>query len=313
MKKIWTLLREHFRVDFSWPLYLSIALFLVVGISINYTINLENGIIDKATGKPIRIVWYFLLYGATFYGATLITFFFTDKIHYFRVTKFWVISLTGLIILSCNVGFPYMTPLIKSIHDDYNVFAWLFRVGNNVINFFITAIPLFLFARVVEDKRENFGVNRHHIDLQPYYQILLVIVPIIAIASFEHGFKNYYPTYKTNNAAEVLGWPEFVPPLIYEFAYGIDFFNVEFMFRGLLVIGLSQVIGKEAILPMVCTYCALHFGKPIGESISSIFGGYILGVVAFYTRNIWGGVMVHVGLAWMMEVGASIQNLVQGN
>lgn len=311
MKKIWKLLREHLQVDFSWPLYLSIALFLVIIVWVNYAINLENGIIDKSTGRPIRVVWYFLLYASVYYIATLITLSFTRNLHHLKARKFWIISLTGLIILSCNVGFPYMTTIIKAIHKDYNVFVWSFRVGNNLINFLITALPLFIFARFVEEKRENFGVNKHHIDLQPYYHILLILVPIIAIASFETGFKNYYPTYKPNTVSEVLGWPEFLPPLLYEIAYGMDFFNVEFMFRGLMVIGISQIIGKEAILPMVCTYCALHFGKPIGESISSIFGGYILGVVAFYTRNIWGGVMVHIGLAWMMEVAAGLQKVLR--
>jgi hypothetical protein len=106
-----------------------------------------------------------------------------------------------------------------------------------------------------------------------------------------------------------MNWPALIPPFIYEVLYGMDFFNVEFLYRGFFVIGMAKVLGKEAILPMVCSYCFLHFGKPLGESISSIFGGYMLGVVAFYTRNIWGGVMVHIGLAWMMELAAFLQKL----
>jgi hypothetical protein len=52
---------------------------------------------------------------------------------------------------------------------------------------------------------------------------------------------------------------------------------------------------------MIATYCFLHFGKPISESISSVFGGYILGLIALNSRNIWGGVFIHVGVAWLME------------
>jgi membrane protease YdiL (CAAX protease family) len=55
---------------------------------------------------------------------------------------------------------------------------------------------------------------------------------------------------------------------------------------------------------MAATYAVLHFGKPMGETISSFFGGYILGVLALYTRNIWGGVFIHVLLAFGMEVFA---------
>ena len=53
--------------------------------------------------------------------------------------------------------------------------------------------------------------------------------------------------------------------------------------------------------PLV-TYAAIHFGKPIGETISSIFGGYILGALAYQTRHIWGGVIVYICIAMTMEV-----------
>lgn len=70
------------------------------------------------------------------------------------------------------------------------------------------------------------------------------------------------------------------------------------------MIGFSKLIGKNVVLPMVATYVVLHFGKPMGESISSAFGGYILGIIALYSRNIWGGVFVHGGMAFFMEVFA---------
>jgi hypothetical protein len=41
----------------------------------------------------------------------------------------------------------------------------------------------------------------------------------------------------------------------------------------------------------------------MGECISSFFGGLILGVVIYHTRTIFGGLMVHLGIAWMMELG----------
>ncbi len=66
-------------------------------------------------------------------------------------------------------------------------------------------------------------------------------------------------------------------------------------------------MGKNVILPMAATYAVLHFGKPIGETISSIFGGYILGVIALYSRNIWGGVFIHGGTAFFMEAFAFLK------
>ena len=70
----------------------------------------------------------------------------------------------------------------------------------------------------------------------------------------------------------------------------------------MLIIGMVSIMDKKAVLPMVALYAAIHFGKPIGETISSIFGGYILGALAYQTRHIWGGVIVHICIAMTMEM-----------
>jgi membrane protease YdiL (CAAX protease family) len=115
--------------------------------------------------------------------------------------------------------------------------------------------------------------------------------------------------YKSNNAYLLLNVPEWVTALTYEIAYGLDFITVELLFRGFLVIGMIKILGRNAIVPMAVIYCMLHFGKPMGEAISSIFGGYILGVVAYETRSVWGGIIVHMGIAWLMEIIAYGQKL----
>jgi membrane protease YdiL (CAAX protease family) len=76
-----------------------------------------------------------------------------------------------------------------------------------------------------------------------------------------------------------------------------------------LVIGIVSIIGREAILPMALLYVVIHFGKPLTETISSFFGGYILGVFAYKYKNIMGGIIIHIALAWMMELAAIIQHL----
>ena len=58
---------------------------------------------------------------------------------------------------------------------------------------------------------------------------------------------------------------------------------------------------------MTAVYVFIHFGKPLGETIGSALGGYILGVIALYSRNIWGGIFIHMGIAFLMEMTAMIQ------
>jgi membrane protease YdiL (CAAX protease family) len=136
----------------------------------------------------------------------------------------------------------------------------------------------------------------------------MIVVPIVVIASFHENFNTYYPVYKSNGAAEYWNISESVTLAGYELAYGWSFVSVELLFRGFLVIGLVNIMGRHAILPMVVCYCFIHFGKPIGECISSVFGGYILGVIAYYSRSIFGGIFIHIGLAWLMEITASLNS-----
>lgn len=65
---------------------------------------------------------------------------------------------------------------------------------------------------------------------------------------------------------------------------------------------LTAVLGPRSVLPMCVFYCSVHFGKPLLESCSAIFGGYILGILAYKTKHIWGGVCAHLGIAFMMEI-----------
>jgi membrane protease YdiL (CAAX protease family) len=90
--------------------------------------------------------------------------------------------------------------------------------------------------------------------------------------------------------------------LLYELCYGSDFFTIELFFRGFLVLAFAQYVGKDAILPMAAFYCCIHFGKPLFECISSYFGGIILGVIVYRTKSIWGGLITHLGIAWLMEI-----------
>ena len=68
------------------------------------------------------------------------------------------------------------------------------------------------------------------------------------------------------------------------------------------MIGMVGLMGRGAVLPMVALYVVIHLGKPPVEAISSLFGGYILGALAYQIRHIWGGVFVHVFIALTMEI-----------
>ena len=62
-------------------------------------------------------------------------------------------------------------------------------------------------------------------------------------------------------------------------------------------------------MPTACLYFFVHINKPELEALSSFFGGTILGVVAYYSKSILGGIVIHVGIALLMEYFAYLQTL----
>lgn len=151
---------------------------------------------------------------------------------------------------------------------------------------------------------EALGLTVRNFNPRPYFVLLVMLVPVVALASTQADFLRVYP--KVSAVAFMSGGPAKV---VYELAYGLDFVSIEVFFRGLLVIGVVRYAGEKAILPMAAFYCTIHFGKPLGECLTSFVGGMALGVLAFRTRSVLGGLIVHLGLAWMMEVGGWLGHL----
>lgn len=153
------------------------------------------------------------------------------------------------------------------------------------------------------------GLTRRHARLGAYFLLLLAVLPLVALAATQHDFQLFYPKLKHLAFLDGVAHPAWPWKLLYELSYGLDFLGIELFFRGLLVIALLRFAGADAILPMAAFYCTIHFGKPMGECISSFFGGLILGVLAARTRTIYGGLIVHLGLAWSMELAGWIAHL----
>ena len=169
-------------------------------------------------------------------------------------------------------------------------------------------LVLFMIRRIFHPNENFYGIKIKGIDWKPYWLMLLIMLPLIAAASTQNDFLQMYPKMKMMSGfthPENFGFWE---KLLFELAYGSDFISIELFFRGFLVFGFVKWFGKDVILPMALFYCTIHFGKPIGECISSFFGGVLLGVVAYNTRSILGGLIVHLGIAWLMELGGHIGN-----
>lgn len=135
----------------------------------------------------------------------------------------------------------------------------------------------------------------------PYKGLLLLMIPAVAWAATRSDFLQLYPRLQwVVGLEELKEWPAW-KIILFEGAYGCDFVSIELFFRGFLVIALARYAGPAVILPMASYYCVIHFGKPWPECVSALGGGLLLGMIAWRTGSVFGGLALHLGLAWMME------------
>ncbi|WP_080237475.1 CPBP family intramembrane glutamic endopeptidase [Spirosoma rigui] len=307
MKSLWRDLRHHLRTDFRPDLYMATALWLSLLLAVNYAFDVEDSYIDAFQNDPRWPFLYFSLYATAYYGSVWLWTTFHRRTDVWRNRGFWLRSSTALVCYATYAGFYAHNAWSQQLFGG-QVFVFLYYCFRNLQSLLTVVLPLYLFYKLVDQYPSGFyGVVPKRKGLALYAILLALMVPLITLASFQPDFLASYPTYKDTSANEFFNVPEWVTALVYELCYGWDFVPTELMFRGFLVIGMSRVLGPGAVLPMVVWYCAIHFGRPLGEAVSSVFGGYLLGVLALSTRSIWGGLLIHIGIAWGMELAAFLQ------
>lgn len=294
---------DFIKEDFRPLKYIIISIFIGLAIFINYWFDFEDTFVDVADFYP-RFFRYILFYSFAYYGGVFILKITGNKHAFFKKTSFWILSFIGILIISFDGSYNGAYAIARSLveQEEYRYVGRLFTEFRNFITLFI---PLYIVWLLTKVKGDSFyGLTFENAKVRPYFIILLIMVPIIALAATDASFLKTYPLFKTYGVDEYWKISKAYLAFPFEFLYGLSFLNVELFFRGFLIIGLARLMGKNAILPMVVMYAFLHFGKPMGEAISSVFGGYLLGIFAYYSRTIWGGVVVHMGVALMMEVAA---------
>ena len=71
---------------------------------------------------------------------------------------------------------------------------------------------------------------------------------------------------------------------------------------GWLVGALRKSMGSGAIFAMAVPYCMIHYGKPYLEAHGAIVAGVVLGSLAMRTRSIYSGFLVHITVAFLMDL-----------
>ena len=314
MKKVFVTLLSYHKQHFHLRLYGEILVLLIVLLVFNYTLDFEDSYIDSFRGSWIRVVWYFLYQGVPFLLTGWMLYRHHKSEKWFTSPQFWVLFVIGFLILSFDRSF-FLGDAVRSFLPGSTIRIW-YRCINWVSSFLTVAIPLMLLYELAEKNKLHrwYGFQIGKFDAKPYLYLLLIAGVFIGIGSFFGDLQSYYPRYRISAGQEFARYydiPQFIPLFLFETSYASNFVTVELFFRGFLIYAFVRYFGTYAVLPMVVSYCVLHFGKPLTESLSSIIGGYALGILALNNRNIWGGVIIHVGVAWLMELFGFLQKVVQ--
>ena len=133
-----------------------------------------------------------------------------------------------------------------------------------------------------------------------YLLLLCPILVFVVMVSFGKDFVRHYPFYS-------LAGRSWLDLLLWEFLYLTQFVCLEFFFRGFMLNALRPAIGANAIWVMCVPYLMIHFPKLWLEATGAILFGLFLGVLALRSRSIWGGVLVHAGVALSMDIAALLR------
>jgi len=295
--------------DFHFWSYLYTVVFISICIFLNYTTGFYKHYI-RASYVNGDSAWIFPLFYAVMYFSVAIPVFLLRKEYaLLKSKKFYLKSIFLIVIYGSSIGFyVYDKFSFPSLFNEESLF--LFRILSQLKSLLFYFVPLLILKLTIDKKVDGlYGLSKNTEHIKGYFSLFLMLFPFIVLMSFTPDFQTAYPQFKPWRYGEVFGLNQWGESIVFQLSYAVDFVMTELMFRGALVIGMVAILGRNAILPMVGFYVAIHFGKPLGETISSMFGGFILGALAYQTRHIWGGVIVHILIALSMEWLALIQHL----
>lgn len=151
-----------------------------------------------------------------------------------------------------------------------------------------------------------------------YYDrvILYLFIPlIITVFIFRENPKEYgfsFGDWKLGIAFTLIGIAV-MTPVIYYLARGsaetrayygssliglpsTTFLNLigwEFFFRGWILFGYARKFGHEALWLQAVPFALAHISKPEIETLSTIFGGFIFGWIAYRTKSFFWAFLIH--------------------
>lgn len=224
--------------------------------------------------------------------------FFSEELKKGIDKKVIVICVLTALCLTMNKYLPEMQPFF---HFSDNVQLshlanWVF-----ILCTFYFVVPVLVIKIIFKENLSDYGLKWKGAfkDYWLYIVMLCVMVPLVGFFSTTASFQARYPFYELSPGEKL--YPDFWS---WEALYFLQFFALEFFFRGFMVHGMKHRFGFYSVFIMTIPYCMIHFGKPLPETIAAIAAGIVLGTLSLKSRSILLGVCIHYSVGLMMDLAA---------
>jgi uncharacterized protein len=152
------------------------------------------------------------------------------------------------------------------------------KILDHTLLYFILPILIVLLVFKEDPKQYGFSLGEWKAGLILTLGAIVIMAPILWLVGHGNGaMQNYY-----KYSAAGLPWNTM-----------LDLLSWEFLFRGWLLFGYARKFGPEALWLQAVPFALAHIGKPEVETLSTIFGGFAFGWVAWRTKSFIYPFLIH--------------------
>lgn len=163
------------------------------------------------------------------------------------------------------------------ILDKYHTFTSSKLIDRTIL---YLLIPLFITIFIFRENPATYGfqLGDWRIGLKLTFGGIILMTPVLwwllrADGSMQIYYEGLVSGLPWNTFLDLLGW--------------------EFLFRGWLLFGYARKFGAEALWLQAVPFAIAHVGKPEIETLSTIFGGFAFGWVAWRSKSFLYSFLIH--------------------
>ena len=205
-----------------------------------------------------------------------------------RTERRSVVILTSSAVLLTIAWYQgYYTFFLSTLKVDLWT-AHALQFGADVLLMLI--IPVLIIRMVLDENAREYGATLGDWRFGLKYLLIVgaVMTPFLYMGAKDPALIAEYPLLRQTYGADWMN------PFLWEATYLVYYIAWEFHFRGFMQLGMEPRVGAvHAILIQTIVSTLIHVRKPFGETFSAIFGGWMMGILAWRTRSIVWGILLH--------------------